>query len=438
VNFEDSIPFGIKAEDFRWLTAFEDAFVPQVGHIQERTLDEYELTQHYRFWREDIDRVRDLGVQMIRYGIPWYKVNPAPRKFEWEWVDSVLDYIVNKCGLELMIDLNHYNCPLWIANEFVNSSFPQRMAEYVHEFASRYKKIVRFYNPYNEPVVNAWFSGERGEWPPYLHGEDGFVKVLLNLARAVVLTINAIKEVDPRSRIVHIEGSVSETAENKELEAIADLRTEKSCLLYDLVSGRLKENHPLYSYLRDNGTTEKDLDWFQDNPIKLDIIGLNYYPQLSHSVLFWRNSEIVIKRAVGGKEQLKERFLRYHKKYRRPIILSETSFFGRSEEKARWLEDSCSVIKKLRSQGVPIIGYDWWFMIDSIGWDYKWGQGDPREYIGFLHPHGRRGPRKGGGLYRLQVEFDGTLERIKQPIVDVYKTYIQEAKSRVGPLNVQS
>ena len=148
MNLEKDIPFGIEGKDFRWLTAFEDAFVPQVRHIQEKPLDEYELTQHYRFWKEDIDRVRDLGVQMIRYGIPWYKVNPAPGKFEWKWVDKIIDYTTNQCNLEFMIDLNHYNCPFWIDNEFINYSFPQRMAEYVYEFANRYSKTVHFYNPY--------------------------------------------------------------------------------------------------------------------------------------------------------------------------------------------------------------------------------------------------------------------------------------------------
>jgi beta-glucosidase/6-phospho-beta-glucosidase/beta-galactosidase len=371
---------------------------------------------------------------MLRYGIPWYKVNPAPGKFEWQWVDRVLDYIVNEGKLELMIDLNHYNCPLWIENEFINFSFPQRMAEYAYEFSSRYSEIVHFYNPYNEPVVNAILSGEIGEWPPYLHGQDGFVKVLLNLARAVVLTINIIREVDPESRFVHVEGTSSLTTEDKDLEEITRLKTERSSLLYDLVSGRLKESHPLYSYLSDNGTTEKDLIWFEDNRIELDIIGINYYPQLSHSVFSRVGSEVITKRAMGSKKQLEEQFLKYHKKYERPIILSETSFFGTSEEKVRWLEDSCSVIKKLRSQGIPIIGYNWWFMIDCIGWDYKWGQRDAQEYIGFLHPYERKGPRKGGGLYRLEPDFDGSLKRIKQPIVDTYRTYINNAKSRVGIL----
>ena len=136
---DQNLPFGKKAGDFRWLTSFEDAFVPQARHLNEKPLDEYELTQHYHFWKEDIDRARDLKIQMIRYGIPWYKVNPSPGKFDWDWVDKVLHYIADNCGLEIMIDLNHYSAPLWIENEFINHSFPQRLAEYAAEFAGRYE-----------------------------------------------------------------------------------------------------------------------------------------------------------------------------------------------------------------------------------------------------------------------------------------------------------
>ena len=434
MNISEVIPFGKSAKDFYWLTAFEDAFVPQQRHVNERPLDEYELTQHYRFWKTDIEKAKNLGIQMLRYGIPWYKVNPAPGKFTWKWVDEVVDYAINTCKLELMIDLNHYNAPLWIENEYINSSFPERQAEYAHAFAERYQKMVHFYNPYNEPVVNAWFSGEKSEWPPYLHGDDGFVKVLLSLAKTVVLTVNAIREVDPESRFVHAEGVLRATTENKNLKEAASRIQERSSILYDLVSGRLKEDHQLYSYLTDNGASERDFSWFQDNRIDLDIIGVNYYPQTSHLVLYLIDSAIETRTVTGGKQYLEEWFLKYYKKYKRPMLLSETSFYGSSEEKALWLEESCSVIKRLRSQGIPIIGYTWWAMIDYIGWDYKWGQGGPEEYIGFVHPPERKNPRKAAGLYTLRPEFDGSLMRQKQPIVDIYASYIQNSKEKVGYL----
>ena len=63
-------------DGFCWATGIEDTFVPQVRPGM-RALDEYEMTQHYRFWREDLDRVAALGVQAIRWGIPWYQVQPT-------------------------------------------------------------------------------------------------------------------------------------------------------------------------------------------------------------------------------------------------------------------------------------------------------------------------------------------------------------------------
>ena len=435
MNLSERIPFGQKAEDFHWITSFEDAFVPQHRHINERPLDEYELTQHYLFWKEDIKKAKDLGVQMLRYGFPWYRVNTAPKKFDWQWVDEVVDHMINKCKIQLMMDLNHYNCPLWIDNEFINHSYPQRQAEYAYAFAERYSKLVHVYNPHNEPVVNAYFSGAQGEWPPYLHGQDGFVKVLFGLAKAVVLTIKAIREADPRSRFVHVEGAAIATTKDKNLEEIARMREEQSSLFYDLISGRLKEDHILYSFLVDNGATEKDFQWFQDNHIELDILGINYYPQASHPVL-GEGPILEQERLLGGKEYLEKWFLKYHEKYGRPMILTETCFFGTSEEKAQWLEDSCAVIKRVRSQGIPVIGYNWWFLIDSVGWDYKWGRGNPEEYIGFFPSSVKDTPRKGGGLYKLVPGFDGTLKRVKQTIVDIYKSYIQNAKTKVGDLNL--
>ncbi len=84
---------GTSAADFRWAVGIENTFIPQTraGH---RRLDEYELMDHYRLWRQDIDLAADLGISSIRYGIPWYKVNPRPGVFDWSWTDEVLEHLV--------------------------------------------------------------------------------------------------------------------------------------------------------------------------------------------------------------------------------------------------------------------------------------------------------------------------------------------------------
>jgi hypothetical protein len=54
-------------------------------------------------------------------------------------------------------------------------------------------------------MINAEMGGSKAEWPPYLTGEAGYVKLLLALARGIILTTQAIKAEQPEAIIVQIE-----------------------------------------------------------------------------------------------------------------------------------------------------------------------------------------------------------------------------------------
>jgi beta-glucosidase len=84
---------GSQPNDFIWASGIEDTFVPQTkpGH---RALDEYELMGHYQYWREDLALAQELGVQALRWGVPWYRVEPQCGRFDWSWTDQVLPYLV--------------------------------------------------------------------------------------------------------------------------------------------------------------------------------------------------------------------------------------------------------------------------------------------------------------------------------------------------------
>src|SRR4051812_23667709 len=229
---------GTTAAAFRWAVGIENTFVPhtRAGH---RRLDEYELMDHYRLWRQDIDLAAGLGVSTIRYGIPWYKVNPSPGRFDWSWTDAVLEYLVEIKGLTPIIDLMHYGTPLWLDNHFVNSSYPRRVAEYAARFAERYASTVRFYTPLNEPAVTAAFCGRDGRWPPYLSGDDGYVKVLLALIKGMNRTAEAIRAARPDAILVHVEDVGLERAGLAELTTPAELAQEGRLLPLDLACGRV-------------------------------------------------------------------------------------------------------------------------------------------------------------------------------------------------------
>ena len=149
---------------FAWALGVEDTFVPQVHARSGRVLDEYVLTQHDRFWREDLQMIRDIGVRYLRYGIPWYQVNPAPGRFDWSWTDQALPYLVEELGINPILDLVHYGAPLWLEGTFLSPDYPARVAEYAAAVADRYGNLVKLWTPLNEPRVHAHFAGRIAQW----------------------------------------------------------------------------------------------------------------------------------------------------------------------------------------------------------------------------------------------------------------------------------
>src|SRR5215207_4058323 len=95
-----------------WALGIEDTFVPHADARTGRVLDEYVLTGHDRLWRSDLQLIADIGVRWLRYGIPWYLVNPAPGVFDWTWTDAVLPFLVEDLGIHPILDLVHYGAPL--------------------------------------------------------------------------------------------------------------------------------------------------------------------------------------------------------------------------------------------------------------------------------------------------------------------------------------
>ena len=101
------------AAAFEWAVGIEDTFVGQPSRPSGQVLDEYELIDHYRRWRTDLDLVASLGVRSMRYGVPWYRVNPAPGGWDWSWTDRVFEHL-DRRGIAPIVDLVHYGTPLWL------------------------------------------------------------------------------------------------------------------------------------------------------------------------------------------------------------------------------------------------------------------------------------------------------------------------------------
>jgi len=369
-----------RADDFIWASGIEDTFVPQT-RPRHRALDEYQLIGHYQHWREDLHLARELGLDAIRWGVPWYRVEPLPGEFDWRWTDQVIPYLVEELKITPIIDLMHYGCPFWLYDEFVNADYPQLVASYAAEFARRYRQWVRWYTPLNEPHVNAVWCGQRGIWPPYLRGEKGYVRLIMQLVKGILRTVRALQSVDPNAVMVHVEATGISRSGHPDFEARAATEQARGFLTYDLLTGRITPEHPLFDWLSGNNVHPKDLETIAGQAITLDVVGLNFYPQWSTRE-FQRNEKgqmvyRIVDRAGTGFTRLVES---YAQRYGAPIIITETSARGSARVRTNWLDASLAAVKELRGRGVPVFGYTWFPMFTMYDWRYRLGRAPLEEY----------------------------------------------------------
>lgn len=404
-------PSDIASNTFLWATGIEDTFI---AHARPglRRLDEYELTRHYQLWKKDFDLVAEAGIRTLRWGIPWYRVQPEPNRWDWGWTDEALDYLVNVKGITPILDLMHYGTPGWLDNSFINASYPQRVAEYAAAVARRYRNLVRFYTPLNEPVINADYSGRKGVWPPYLKGMDGMVKVLVSIARGIVLTTRALRSEQPDGLTVQVEALWKNQTDRPEWQEQVALNNLRPYLSFDLTTGRVTPEHPLAPLLFEMGVNDRELAWFAENGVRQDILGANFYPWSYGEV--HRDARGQLRRAPGRTDghALAEILTDAYQRYHMPVMVTETSAKGEVDLRACWMDETIEAVFSLRQAGVPVVGYTWFPFFSMIDWLYRTGRGPLEKYLIHL------------GLCEIRVSPEGGWERHTTPLVEQYRRHM--------------
>ena len=102
------------------------------------------------------------------------------------------------------------------------------------------------------------------------------------------------------------------------------------------------------------------------------------------------------------------------------MMLTETSIEGKPINREIWLETCVEHTKRLREEGVPMLGMIWWPMIDQLDWD-----GALTHRIGKIHEV---------GLFNLKRTPDGTLARHATPLVKMFNQFANSREELVGTL----
>jgi beta-glucosidase len=355
-----------------WAVGIEDTNIGWPLRGSGEVLDEYASTDHYSQWREDLERIVEIGATTVRYGLPWYRISPARGEWDWEWADQVIHYAV-ELGLDLILDLVHYGTPSWVEGSFTDPEYPAAVAEYAGAVAERYVGLVDKFTPLNEPLVTASFTGARAIWPPYESGDAGWARVIVGVSAGIQSAIKAIKAAQPAAVIAHVEATHVWETEDAELVDHRDTLRLRNFLPTDLVLGRVTSDHALYPWLIEIGIEPSVLARFQEPCPVPDLIGVNFYPELSCRELVTIDGAPVGVAFNGWDAGLRQVTTEFWERYGIPVFVSETGVEGEPEHLSSWINAVKALAPSLRADGIDLRGVTWWPLFDFVDW--SWGSG---------------------------------------------------------------
>jgi len=347
--------------EFMFATGIENSYptIAAKGGGSKR-IDEMAKCRHYENWRTDFQLVKDLGIEYLRYGPPYYKTHLGEGRYDWGFTDETFAELA-RLKISPIVDLCHFGVPDWIGN-FQNPDFPKLFAGYARAFAERFP-WVRRYTPVNEIYVAATFSGQLGWWNERLTSDRGFVTALKHLCQANMLAMRAILEVKPEATFVQSESSEHFHADGPAARDDAFFFNEKRFLSLDLTYG-YPIRSTMYDYLLDNGMTRAEYHWFAEHHVKAHcVMGNDYYDTNEHFVT--EEGEVLPSGEIFGYYQITKQ---YYDRYHLPVMHTETNT-KLAADAPRWLRKEWMNMHELKRDGVPIVGFTWYSLTDQVDWD---------------------------------------------------------------------
>lgn len=382
---------------FMFATGMENSYPTiQLSSGKTKRVDEMEKTCHYERWEEDFELVKQLGIEFLRYGPPYYQSHVAPGTYDWSFADETF-HRLKELHITPIVYLCHFGVPDWLDN-FQNPDFPYYFSEYAKAFAQRFPDL-QLYTPINEIFITAMFSAQYGWWNERLQSDKAFVTALKHLCKGNVEAMKNILQVQPEATFIQSESSEYFHAMDPQAVPLARFLNQKRFLSLDLTYG-YPLNVTMYEYLLKNGMTRQEYSWFPQNQVKAKcIMGNDYYVTNEH--LVFPDGHTQAAGEIFGYYVITNQ---YYKRYKLPIMHTETNI--KMPACKEWLLKQWANVHRLKHDGIPIIGFTWYSLLHQVDWDSALRNDD-------------------GTVNELGL-FD--LERKIMPVGEAYKTLINHWK----------
>jgi len=332
-----------------WQAGYEG--VDLIG-ASDKSLPLIDSTQHFVRAEEDYALLRDFGIRTVREILSWEAIEESGR-FNFSSIESRAA-AARKTGMQVVWTLFHDGWPADV--EVYSPQFVDRFARYcgeIAQFLASYSDDARFkdapvYSPINEISFFCRAAAERGyACDESINDKDGSL-LKRQLVRAAIAGCDAIWAVSPHARILHCDPLIHVAAPigQPELEGCAMASRLAQFEAWDMLCGRIAP---------ELGGAER----------YLDLIGVNYYHDNqweagTHEPLSWHLDD-------PRRRLLRDLLSETYRRYRRPLLISETSHVGHG--RGAWVKEIAQEAVMAASLGVELLGICLYPIIDRPDWD---------------------------------------------------------------------
>lgn len=329
----------------------------------------------YELWREDLDLVAAMGLNAYRFSVEWARVEPVEGEFDEKALAHYED-IVDRClelGLEPVVTFNHFTSPHWFAARggWLDPEAPAVFARYCSRVMEAFGDRIAYAVTMNEPNLARLLT-----W-------IGFPESIRQKERATLEAASAAAGV-PRYRL----GNVMLA---EEMDAMADAMTAGHRAARDAIK-TARADLPVGLSLaivddivvgddasvRDRKRAEVYTRWLE-LAREDDFVGVQNYERVAYdgtgaapvpegTPTNDMGSAVEPLSLAGA--------VRYaHEVAGVPVLVTEHGMSTRDDAyRAAFVAPSLAGLLDAIDDGVPVLGYTHWTLMDNFEWIFGYGQ----------------------------------------------------------------
>ncbi len=326
------------------------------GHVFEQT------TAHEGLRELDAQYIVQFG-SVYRCGVDWARLQPEPfAPFDLSTIQEYRDFFetLKEGGTRIFFVIHHFTNPLWFEENggWLNEDNISAFVDYARQCVAHFGDYVFNWNTFNEPNVYAMSAYFLGEFPPHKKSYFQANRVLRHMSQAHNIVYDLIKA---RSRQIPVGISLN-TGWFEGANWLGKIPAKFTDWWFiDRAAGLFGKvdywGLSYYAYVPFDPYPVTEIK----NPGKLSEMGIphdkmwGYYPEGFGKIM-----------------------RRFHRRYRLPIIVTETGICTDDDEKRiQAIRDYLRVCHEAIRDGVELQGFIFWSTWDNFEWQlgptYRFG-----------------------------------------------------------------